>query len=262
MKKQDGQPFTSISNDLLCDPNLSAKAKGLYCYLYSKPDDWDFSGDRIAEDFTDWRKAILTWLSELQLAWWIVREKQPDGKMMYIINRAKVPKGDLGTVPKRQSAKMGTINKKEKEIRKSNKKERVISNDITAEADSDFWLPLGFWSDASPTPPTPSPRRGDIDELILALKATADELCLAYDQNKERLFAKHLLDTIEYGKLCDKAWRDRIDFACNIMRASVVIHYWKWPALWPQSIYKEYASIYNDTILKKSKQKKTNTLVV
>lgn len=51
---------------LLCDPNLSAKAKGIYAYLYSKPDDWDFSVERIVRDFQDGEKALYTGVKELE----------------------------------------------------------------------------------------------------------------------------------------------------------------------------------------------------
>ena len=51
--KKENIPFTLVSNTVLLDEKLSAKAKGIYCYLYSKPDDWDFSADRIKNDFSD-----------------------------------------------------------------------------------------------------------------------------------------------------------------------------------------------------------------
>ena len=31
-------PFTMVANEVLKDPKLSFKAKGLYAYLFSKPD--------------------------------------------------------------------------------------------------------------------------------------------------------------------------------------------------------------------------------
>ena len=34
--------YTTISNLVLSDPELSLEEKGLFCYLFSKPDDWEF----------------------------------------------------------------------------------------------------------------------------------------------------------------------------------------------------------------------------
>lgn len=45
--------FTIVSNFLLNDKTLSFKAKGLFAYLFSKPDDWDFSVERIDLEGTD-----------------------------------------------------------------------------------------------------------------------------------------------------------------------------------------------------------------
>lgn len=52
LQKQESN-FTQVSNLVLCDKNLSAKAKGIYAYLYCKPDDWQFASERIAKEFSD-----------------------------------------------------------------------------------------------------------------------------------------------------------------------------------------------------------------
>lgn len=99
LNKQVWLPFTQINNDLLNDKRLSAKAKWLYCYLYSKPDKRDFACDRIANDFDDWVKSIQAGMLELENCWWIKREKQHNWKVDYTIFRSyeawtpKVPKG-------------------------------------------------------------------------------------------------------------------------------------------------------------------------
>ena len=45
--------FTQVSNEILNNKNISAKAKGIYAYLFSKPDDWSFAYNRIASEFSD-----------------------------------------------------------------------------------------------------------------------------------------------------------------------------------------------------------------
>jgi hypothetical protein len=34
--------YTQVPNDIINDKRLSLKAKGLYLFLVSKPDNWDF----------------------------------------------------------------------------------------------------------------------------------------------------------------------------------------------------------------------------
>lgn len=45
--------FTTVPNSVLNDPRLSWKSKGLWAYIQSKPDGWDFSSERIAKDSAD-----------------------------------------------------------------------------------------------------------------------------------------------------------------------------------------------------------------
>jgi len=45
--------FTQVSNRVLTDVRLSWKSKGLYAYLFSKPDNWNFSADRIKNEGSD-----------------------------------------------------------------------------------------------------------------------------------------------------------------------------------------------------------------
>jgi hypothetical protein len=49
----------------------------------------------------------------------------------------------------------------------------------------------------------------------------------------------------------------RVEFAKNILRASVVINYRKWPCSWPMSIYQNYSEVYN-----KARQQQQNRTVI
>lgn len=111
--KQEWLPFTQISNKLLNDSTLSLKAKWLYCYLYSKPDDWSFSSVRIANDHKQSEKSIQSWLIELENHWWLERKKQHDWTMIYKIYWEKMSQSenglDLPCTPKGQTAPLGDI---------------------------------------------------------------------------------------------------------------------------------------------------------
>jgi hypothetical protein len=134
-------PYTQVANSLLCDPALSLKAKGLFAYLYSKPDDWDFSAHRIAYETRDERKAILGAMRELMEAGYVTRRKLGNGRVEYhigeryqVIHSPKSqngtqgePKSQNGTVPKRHGAESGPINKKEDNTNKEVKDKGDIS---------------------------------------------------------------------------------------------------------------------------------------
>ena len=58
--------FTIIDNKLLQNPNLSAKAKGIACYLLSLPDDWIIHQEELTKHFTDGLSAIKSGVKELK----------------------------------------------------------------------------------------------------------------------------------------------------------------------------------------------------
>ncbi len=122
---RDDVPFTQIANEVLFDKRLSCKAKGIFAYMFAKPDDWDFAAERIANDCSDGRKAVLGGLRELEDAGYLVRSKQPDGKVEYRLKFVAEPKSPNGTqalkarVPKRHSAQTAPITNKEEEQTKN-----------------------------------------------------------------------------------------------------------------------------------------------
>ncbi len=139
---KDKIPFTQVANGVLTDKRLSAKAKGLYAYLYSKPDGWNFAIDRISLEMADGRKSINEGLHELEEYGFLTRKRQADGRVVYLVHFPPIepndqngqmdvePNDDFGKVPKRQSAEMGTVSNKDSMIIKS------ISNKDTAETSS------------------------------------------------------------------------------------------------------------------------------
>lgn len=65
-KNEIATGFTQVPNTILTDPRISAKAKGIWAYLASKPTGWDFSSERIAKEFADGRDSIRAGLRELE----------------------------------------------------------------------------------------------------------------------------------------------------------------------------------------------------
>lgn len=77
--------FWIIPNLLLSDENISWKAKWLFWYLQSKPDDWNFSAERISKEAKDWLDSTKSWLKELELAWYLERKKFKNEKWQWDI---------------------------------------------------------------------------------------------------------------------------------------------------------------------------------
>lgn len=155
--------YTQVSNITLRDPQLTLKAKGLFSYLYSKPDNWDFNGDRICLESLDGRKSVYAGLKELENNGYIIRKKCPSGKMIYYIgiepNAQKgqegiEPNAHFGKVPKRQSAEKGSIsntdyiNKTDKENKTectpSQESDNFFKNEETQKKAIEYLITKGF----------------------------------------------------------------------------------------------------------------------
>lgn len=74
--------FTQISNNIINDNNLSMQAIGLFCYLWSKPDDWEYYKTEIMKRFNCGETALNTALKLLEENnyLFITRSRGNDGK--------------------------------------------------------------------------------------------------------------------------------------------------------------------------------------
>lgn len=84
MQRQD-IPFTMVANEVLCRTDLSVKAKGLFAYLFSKPDGWQFSSKRIVHEMKESVPTILLILLELEKSGLLTRNRQQDGRNEYVL---------------------------------------------------------------------------------------------------------------------------------------------------------------------------------
>jgi hypothetical protein len=82
MIKRSPRPETHyliVSNQVVRDPSLSFKARGLLAYLLSMPDNWKVSASAIARaSDRDGRESILTGLKELEGAGYLRRWRHQD----------------------------------------------------------------------------------------------------------------------------------------------------------------------------------------
>jgi hypothetical protein len=67
--------FGITPNSLLNNPSISLKAKGLFAFLQSKPEGWDFSVAKIQAQVKEGKDSITEGLKELELAGYLIRDK-------------------------------------------------------------------------------------------------------------------------------------------------------------------------------------------
>lgn len=103
--------FAQVKNEVLFDPDISFKAKGLFAYIYAKPDGWQFSSERIAKETKECTRSIKGILKELESAEYLVREKQGNGRVKYHIGWEKKPKCKNDTLGQEPECKNSTVQK-------------------------------------------------------------------------------------------------------------------------------------------------------
>ena len=86
IKKQYQKGFTTVDNVVLNDTNLSWKAKGLFVYLWSQADEWDFYETEVAKHSTDKVGSLKSGLKELEQQGYLKRKRTRDEKGKFIGN--------------------------------------------------------------------------------------------------------------------------------------------------------------------------------
>jgi hypothetical protein len=72
--------FGAVPNELLNNPDISFKAKGLYAYLNSKPDNWDFSVEGISAQVKEGIDSVRAGIHELEKSGYLRRIKYQNEK--------------------------------------------------------------------------------------------------------------------------------------------------------------------------------------
>ena len=80
IKKQYQKGFTTVDNLVLNDTKLSWKAKGLFVYLWSQSDEWDFYETEVVKHSTDKLGSLKSGLKELEHQGYLKRQILRDDK--------------------------------------------------------------------------------------------------------------------------------------------------------------------------------------
>lgn len=78
IKKVYKTKYTVIDNAVIEDTKLSWKAKGLFTYLWSRPDNWNFYVSEVAKHAKGSRDQVMTGLEELETAGYLLRSRKRD----------------------------------------------------------------------------------------------------------------------------------------------------------------------------------------
>jgi predicted DNA-binding transcriptional regulator len=170
-------PFTQVANHVLQNPNLSAKAKGLYAYLFSKPQGWDFAVSRIAKEFSDGERSIRSGLQELESHNLLKRKKTPTGQVDYILTfiekKPSLQNDLLANEPSLQNVKQLKRQNAETQGLSNKEENKVIKRDSNKE--------LATTSVA-----------GDIQKVIERFQTTVNPL-IDYGNKTERKAAEEMI---------------------------------------------------------------------
>lgn len=132
--RKDKVPFTQVANDVLAHPEMSLKAKGLYSYMYSKPDGWDFSYVRIADEVKETKNTVLKIIHELEKFGYLQRFKQSTGRVDYVLQIKPMP----NNWSQGQRPKVGHISNKDIITKEKNEKKDI---------ELPFWVNEKVWQE-------------------------------------------------------------------------------------------------------------------
>lgn len=190
-----------------------------------KEKDWQFWSDSLLKRM-ELKEEIRKKRIEAWRQWWINKSKQNVANAKQIAsNKIKLNKIKLKEINN------NILSKDNINIDKSISEQ---SSGLFDEPVEEFWKP-------------------DINLLIKELKDFCNKNWISYDKEDERKFWKHIMTAKEYWEFCESIKQDRIQFALNVLKASIKINYWKWVCSWPKKIYQNYSEVYNQTKLKNYK---------
>lgn len=120
--------FGTTPNHLLNDKNISLKAKGLYTFIQSKPNNWAFSAERITLQTKDGLDGVKTALKELESHGYLTRRKFKNEKgqwdseyALHVFSESGKTHGGKTHVGKTAVGKPTNISNKDIVIKISNK---------------------------------------------------------------------------------------------------------------------------------------------
>lgn len=138
LNRKNRLPFTQVSNELLTSTKISLKAKGLYAYMMSKPDGWNFTIKSMSKQLKEGPDSIRSGLNELKEFNAIEYTKHSDGTGTYTIDTQ--PKLEN---PNLDNPNMGNSNPNSNKDNTSNKDQYLKDEAVLLPE----WLDIKAWSE-------------------------------------------------------------------------------------------------------------------
>ena len=130
IRTQKTKNYSIIANECFKDRTISARAKGIYAYVMTLPDDWKISKKELYRHFSEGQKAIDTAFNELKSKGYIelIRLQKDNGQFHgteYIFHEfAKIDKDTQIITPKQSETPVKTTT----EAEKGNSVNRCVGN--------------------------------------------------------------------------------------------------------------------------------------
>lgn len=149
IRKQYQRGFTTLDNAPLNDKHLTWKAKGLFAYLWSKPDDWDYRVTEVAKHAVDGIGSTSTGVNELEKAGYLKRTQKNEngvfGDSIWTLSERPIFKNPITENPISDNASTGKpytenpqlLNTDLLNTDKTNKRETKKDDDDTAASQAD-----------------------------------------------------------------------------------------------------------------------------
>jgi hypothetical protein len=133
-----------VPNDILNNTKLTFKAKGLWVYIQSKPDGWQFSARRMAGQSKDGRDGVLSGLRELVDAGLLEYHRYKDDKgqwrHFYTLREKPPHTRPLYPRPENPDAVMPDVLVKKNQKTRNSKKEESAKGEIPIDLDEEIKL--------------------------------------------------------------------------------------------------------------------------
>ena len=209
--------FWITPNEVLNSKNLSFKAKWIYWFLQSKPDNWNFSVKWISSQSKESKESISAWLKELEDQHLLKREKFQDNKWHWGIEyilfseiKTENPVPENPQPEKPDTGKIQNISKKD-----LSKKEEVKKNNNPKGLQSEIvWI--NFWekeiSEKKQETEKEEYWNHELNQLLEFLKKLFSRENFKESQTWQRRYLKHILN------LMQKDWKEIMINKLNILK--------------------------------------------
>jgi len=121
--------YATVPNELLNDSVISLKAKGMYAYIQSKPENWDFSAERISKQLKEGLPSVISALKELENFGYLARNRYQNNKGFWVVDYL------LYEIPIEENLIIGKPNEENPNI---GKQSNISNKDYSKQEDNNY----------------------------------------------------------------------------------------------------------------------------